>query len=518
MKLKELIDTLENQGFSIGNIRESIFYKKEKDKHVKMGIYGRLSKADKKVIVRQMRALENIALYEFNIPIEDIKKYVDNGFSGTNDKRPKYLEMLRDLNKNDINVIFTTHIDRFGRAVEQVINNIYPRGITEHLYIAFDNKLINSPDNIGKIKEIAIAADKYAEDFGNKSRRGIYSQMRNGSVISAKELYGYKIEFDEDEGIRKIVIGDEYKVNVVKDIFEMYLTGKSLNDIKSYLEHKKIKSPSGNEKWSKGTIVSILSNPLYTGHLYQRRYKKLNYTYSGEGNRIVKLPKKEWINGGQFKGIIDEKVFNCIQQMLEENKSSRSSGENRYAFTGVLKCGECGKALVYRKQSKGYKCSSSQQKGDIKCTTHFIKEDELYEIVSEKILNKLLQNRDYIRDKVEQKIISDGLMKNKIDSKNRIVKEKENALSKLADIYLKIDEIKYGDEVVKKMEKKIELLNRDEEVIDSEINYINSRIGAEKEVLYNIEKYIKKENWIIKLFIKRITIYEENRISIEWRC
>ena len=37
-------------------------------------------------------------------------------------------------------------------------------------------------------------------------------------------------------------------------------------------------------------------------------------------------------------------------------------------------------------------------------------------------------------------------------------------------------------------------------------------------MLYNIEKYIKKENWIIRLFIKRITIYEENRISIEWRC
>lgn len=36
-------------------------------------------------------------------------------------------------------------------------------------------------------------------------------------------------------------------------------------------------------------------------------------------------------------------------------------------------------------------------------------------------------------------------------------------------------------------------------------------------ILENIDKCIEKENWIIKLFIKEIRIYQDNKIEIIWR-
>ena len=69
--------------------------------------------------------------------------------------------------------------------------------------------------------------------------------------------YGYM----HDE-MQKIRINQE-QADVVKQIYNSYLQGKSLGGIAEQLSSDGISSPSGNETWSRAAIDDILSNKKY---------------------------------------------------------------------------------------------------------------------------------------------------------------------------------------------------------------------------------------------------------------
>lgn len=518
MRVEELINYLENNGFNIGNIKISDYYKENKEVKVKVGLYTRLSKRDDIVIERQLMTLRRYIGIRMGINASEIKEYSDNGFSGTRRTRPNYERMKRDLKIGEINTIMTTDVDRFGRDVGEVLSNLYPDGKVEHIYICLDKKFINAPSNRDFIRDESMNADVYASTCSIKARRGIRTSMENGSVISSKPLYGYNIIKDDYYGIKKFVLGDSLKVSIVKEIFNLYLTGHSISEISKIIINKNIESPSGNKKWSKSTIESILKNPLYTGELLQGRYEKLNYTYYGDGLKIKKKNEKDWIRGGEFEGIIDKTTFDTVQRMLKENISTKTSSGNRKLFTGILKCGDCGRALIYKEKAKGYKCSASQRK-DGGCTTHLVKEDDLYRLIKPKIIAKVLENKTIIESKIVERVKRETLSNHNKNRVAKIEKDMEKAIEKLADIYLEETTIiQYSEKIFEGIKRKIDNLENEKNIIIDEMK--NEEL-IEKQItkrLDNIERIIKAENWIFKLFIKKIIIYQEGKIEIEWRC
>ena len=75
--------------------------------------------------------------------------------------------------------------------------------------------------------------------------------------------------------------------------------------LKSYLDENNIKSKTG-KNFSKGNLYKILSNKVYIGLIHH----KGNY-YKGE-----------------HEGIIDEKLFNNVQQLLERNRNNNKCSFN----------------------------------------------------------------------------------------------------------------------------------------------------------------------------------------------
>ena len=53
------------------------------------------------------------------------------------------------------------------------------------------------------------------------------------------------------------------EAETVKKIFQMYLQGRSLDQIKRYLEENNILTVRGNSVWDKGVIKSMLTNEKY---------------------------------------------------------------------------------------------------------------------------------------------------------------------------------------------------------------------------------------------------------------
>ena len=68
--------------------------------------------------------------------------------------------------------------------------------------------------------------------------------------------YGYQMEGNE------FIICQE-KAEVVRIIFDYYLSGASLGKVADMLSEKRITSPPGKERWTRVEIDNLLSNAKY---------------------------------------------------------------------------------------------------------------------------------------------------------------------------------------------------------------------------------------------------------------
>ena len=92
---------------------------------------------------------------------------------------------------------------------------------------------------------------------------------------------------------------------------------------------------------------------------------------------------------GTHEPIIDRATFDIVQEKLRNRQRVRNNGELSL-FAGVLKCGECGKALTHRiamshEPKPVYCCKTYNAYGKGHCTQHRILEEDLTRIVLDKI-------------------------------------------------------------------------------------------------------------------------------------
>jgi len=87
-------------------------------------------------------------------------------------------------------------------------------------------------------------------------RRGFEN---NTSKLADRICYGYK----KTSGGNLII--NEREAEIVRMIFNCYLSGESLDRIVDKLEVLGVCSPSGKKKWSRQAVDKILSNEKYTG-------------------------------------------------------------------------------------------------------------------------------------------------------------------------------------------------------------------------------------------------------------
>lgn len=517
MKIKEFLDKLEMLEFDISNFNASKFYRDNKDEDMSIGVYVRISKKNSNLIEQQKKAIMMFLQRKIRIDSNtEVRHYYDDGFSGTREGREGYCNMMRDLKLRKINTIITTNIDRFGRSTENILTDIYPNGEVTYLYISLDNKVINAISNIDYIREKANIANDYAKTCSVKARRGLETRINEGSAISSKAAYGYVIDLDNITGMRRYRLGKDEEVETVKYIYEKYILGETLGDISRNLISRGVPSPTGKKLWNKSTIESILKNPLYSGQLYQRRYQKQGYTYYGDGKKVIKVGKDDWVNCGIFKGIIDIQSYNTVQSMLSENRNVRSTKSNKKIFTGVLKCGECGRALIYKEKWQGYKCSGSQHK-EGKCTTHFVKENEMWDLIYNKLNEKINANYEGLKESVVEKINEDNKVQQKLKKIEKNNQKIDNATKKIISLCLEEDS-EDTREIISGIKNEILKLKKENDDLNKTIEENKIYKNNMLEILNNINDHIIKENWVIRLFIKEIKVYQYNRIDIIWRC
>lgn len=334
--------------------------------------------------------------------------FADEGITGTSaKKRPEFLRMIRLCKRGKIDVILTKSISRFARNTVDCLN--YIRELKElGIPVIFEKENINTmkADSEIIITMLGGFAQAESESISQNVRWGKRQSFKSGKVtFQYSRIYGY--ERGEDD--RPHVIPEQ--AEVVKRIFENYLAGMSVANIKKMLEADGISAAGGKPLWSEGALQYLLRNEKYCGDaLLQKTYIENCISKKIKKNN-GELPK--YLVKDHHEAIIDRPLFELVQAEIarragkrkvsdKTSKTQQSKYSSRYAMTELLVCGDCGSAfrrVTWAKRGKKkvvWRCISRLDYGTKYCqNSPTIEEEALHTAVLDAI-NKAMENREQL--------------------------------------------------------------------------------------------------------------------------
>ena len=351
-----------------------------KKRNLRVAAYCRVSTGDEE----QLTSYENQkAFYTEKImknpewTMVDI--FADEGITGTSTCRRKdFLRMIRQCRQGKIDMILAKSVSRFARNTLDTIS--YTRELRSlGIAVIFEEQNINSiyPESEFLIALHAAFAQSESESISANVRWGKRQSIKDGKVtFQYKTLLGYEKGPDGNP----VIIPEE--AETVRRIFEWYLAGKSVRDIRLALVAGGFRNAVGTTDWTTSNLRSILTNEKYCGDaLLQKTFVK------------DCISKKSIQNTGQLakvliqnnhEAIIPRDRFDAVQVELARRKTltnstkksaptgmSRYSG--KYALSGLLFCGECGTAyrrVVWTQHGEKravWRCSSRLDYGKKYC-------------------------------------------------------------------------------------------------------------------------------------------------------
>ncbi|HJJ10060.1 MAG TPA: recombinase family protein [Clostridiaceae bacterium] len=521
----------------------------QKTKSFRVGLYIRLSREDgdkeeSSSVTNQREILKRYVSEQPNFFI--VKEYVDDGWTGANFDRPKFKEMIADIEAGIIDTVITKDLSRLGRerlGVGHYTEIYFPEHNVRYIALLdnIDTYFDAGMNDMAPFK--GVINDMYVRDISKKIRSSLIERKKAGNFLGVTAPYGYQ----KDPNNKFHLIINEKEAEVVKRVFRLYLEGNGLTRIAQILTKDGIPVPGESRdigktrrtalysSWKQTTIRRILDNRVYLGELVQFKRRKINH----KSKRRITVPEEErYICRGTHEAIIDEESFNAVQNILKKNKSFKGT-KHDYLFKGLLFCSECGARLnvtysnyalkrygEYRYTTICY--SYSRLYSDI-CTRHSNSIPELEEVLIKHI--KEVCSR-YINENLQDELISMAKKQKQFELK-QITNEKklETLEQKISDIGLYIknlymdkvkgvvsendyvslvaDFTKDRDNLIKEKEELIKIINNQKPQIDE-----TAKIEKLAKEFLLLEKPTKQ---LLNELIEKITISENKKINIYFK-
>ena len=497
--------------------------------------YCRLSRDEDKEnyssIEEQKRIIKDYASTR-NWIINDKDFYIDDNVSGYTFNRPEFTKMLEKVKGGKIDVVIAKDLSRIGRNNGKVLVLIDEfKNMQKNLILVSEmggtyDVLNDRDDTIGITTWFN---ERYVKDCSRKTRDHMYSKQKTGRLVMGN-YYGY---VKDKEDVTKLYVDEEIRP-VIELIYKLYVENglgrKKICDIlnskynyptpsvyyrRKHLERGRIYKHPVQKLWSTYMISNILNNDVYTGNL--RTHKKKTISIRG---RAIKLPEEEhFVFENHHEAIISKETFEMAQNIRKRKARSKSTSGTRkrnYAFSGLIRCGDCGFGVsgitMNRKQKqKGYECSQYRTYGKSRCKCHEIKEsdiiihlkeflkftkekyqDEINKIEIDVKTNKEQNNKEKIKFeietlKAEYKVLLNQKIKDLAGNNNEYQKQMIEASYKELEL-----------EKTSKIEKLQEILQKAEQDISKEkiiklktaMEYFDEIISAEVPSRYVLENII----------------------------
>jgi len=326
------------------------------------------------------------------------------------EKRNGLDSMLKKAYRGEIDYIITKSISRLSRNVLDTLNiirSLKARGIN----IYFEKENLNSLETEKEI-EIDIAfngvlAQEESRNLSENVQWGYKRKFERGDDFVGKIPMGYKRDNDE-----WIVVPEE--ANIIRKIYQLYLGGSTLQQIKEYLEEHQIKTATGKKTWATAVIQKILKNEKYKGDaLLQKTYTEDFIT--GKKSKNAGQRERYYITNSH-PAIITAEAFDKVQEEMSRRarlvrkedgtvESSNTKYNGKYLLGNLLVCGHCGAS--YRRRTERnkvvWRCATRIEKGkDICSHSPTLDEKWVQNVLSENICENDVYDEAVVRNEVDR--------------------------------------------------------------------------------------------------------------------
>lgn len=502
-------------------------------------LYCRLSRDDE--LSGESNSIKNqksiLSKYAQDNNFQNIKFFVDDGYSGTTFTRPAFMEMMELSESGKIGTIIVKDHSRLGR------NRLIVGQLLEEDFVRLNIRYIAIMDNIDSSKGLNDFLpiqdwfnEMHAKNTSQKVRAVLKNKGESGISLANNVPYGYKK--DENDNTKWLV--DETSAEVVKEIFNLFIQGHGTFEIARILRERKILTPSeynasissnsNNQeyqyKWCGTTVAGILDRQEYIGDTVNFKCTTRSY----KDKTRVNLPKEDRkIFKNTHEPIIDEYTWNIAKQ-LRNNRKKRAKSGKKSIFSGLLFCNDCGKKMYFQspvvdvRNKDHYRCSSYKNDTSA-CTSHYISDEALQIIVLENIQRVISYMKDYedlfIKEQLAKSTQNElkQIFKNKKElekAKKRLIEidnlfmhiYEDNISGKISDDRFRNLSFNY-DKEQQELKIKIEQLSKDIENTEKKDTDIT-------EFISNAKKYTeitKLSPEILNELIEKIVIHQKEKVN-----
>ncbi len=252
--------------------------------------------------------------------LEVYKVYKDAGILAKDmEHRPQFQEMLKDMKEGKINYIVAYKLDRITRSVRDLEELI---SVLEqyNCFLLCDRDDVNTSTANGRffVRMLTVLSQLEIEIVSERTKFGLNGAIKSGH-IPGQRPFGYKSAED-----KRMVIDNSTRPYVEK-IFDMYLEGKSFQQIANYFKENNI-YPKKN--WKDTTIQKIIDNKIYMGDYEQ--YKRI-----GKQENLEPI-----VYMNVVEPIISRAKWEECQRQKERNQRTYTR-DRVYTFFQRLKCPNC---------------------------------------------------------------------------------------------------------------------------------------------------------------------------------
>ena len=422
------------------------------------------------------------------------KMYTDGGYSGGNINRPALQQLIADIEHGRVDAVVVYKLDRLSRSQKDTLTLIEDEFLSNNIdFISLsENFDTSTPFGRAMIGILSVFAQLEKDQITERFTMGRIGRSKSGYFHGGGNApKGYKYIDGE-------LIIDEYEAMQVRELFGLFINGRSINAISLEMTSKY------GGIWNNANKVSnVLKNSIYCGK--------------------VKFKGQEY--DGQHQSIITEEMHQRVNALLSSRENTISTALKTpfragYLLSSLVFCGDCG--ARYSANHGFYKCYSRS-----KATKKFI-------------VNPDCKNKNWVIPELDALVVSeirrlafgDNLntlfkqtkqrkpVKSDADIIQKNIEETDAQISKLLDLYqldnMPIEQI--SEKIAKLQEGKVHLTERlSKSVVRSDAKD-RQKDFAEK--LKNIDAAFNSgtegKRLFISALVEKIIIHGEN-VKIQWR-
>ncbi|MDU1339399.1 MAG: recombinase family protein [Clostridium butyricum] len=520
---------------------------------MKIAIYSRKSKFTGKgeSIENQIIKCKQFIQFKFDIEPDNAEIFIDEGFSGKNENRPRYQDMIKKVKNKEIDSIIIYQLNRLGRNARDIHNTMQMcEDLGAVIYSATEG--FDSSTSFGRaiIGILASLAQLEREQLAERVKDNMYTLAKMGRWLGGQSPLGFngtREYYIDDTGKERSVTQlkpNNEELKIVKLIYKKYLEEKSISQVSKWTLTNNFKGKNGGNI-DKSAIDVILKNPVYvkSDKSVFEYLENNNYEVYGEpnGNGLLRYGqnnnKTDSISitaTAKHKGIIDSDDWIQVQEILKLNtEKAPALGKSKSALlTGLLKC-SCGSNMQMRygpKRKDGtrphyYVCTMKINSGGTRCNSKNLNgtlfEKKLLEYLKIYSKDKLIKELEFTINKSKdlEKSLNINSINEDIESANKSTKILLDNLKKTTEdsiVKIILAEISQLQKTLQDLETKKEKILEDQSEIVLSQYEINSIINNFNDFLNSYDNLtFEKKQKKLNILINKI-IYDGNKIHVEF--